>query len=80
MTVLSSSLAASLPLPSASVWDLKRLLMVMDAQGCDYMEPKTCDLYIVPMGEDALKKAMGIASELREEGCFVEYDLIGKRT
>ena len=50
----------------------------MDAQGCDYMEPKTCDLYIVPMGEDALKKAMGIASELREEGCFVEYDLIGK--
>lgn len=21
---------------------------------------------------------MGIASELREEGCFVEYDLIGK--
>ena len=52
--------------------------MVMDAQGCDYMEPKTCDLYIVPMGEDALKKAMGIASELREEGCFVEYDLIGK--
>ena len=35
-------------------------------------------LYIVPMGEDALKKAMGIASELREEGCFVEYDLIGK--
>ena len=57
---------------------LERLLMVMDAQGCDYMEPKTCDLYIVPMGEDALKKAMGIASELREEGCFVEYDLIGK--
>ena len=57
---------------------MERLLMVMDAQGCDYMEPKTCDLYIVPMGEDALKKAMGIASELREEGCFVEYDLIGK--
>ena len=57
---------------------LERLLMVMDAQGCDYMEPKTCDLYIIPMGEDALKKAMGIASELREEGCFVEYDLIGK--
>ena len=57
---------------------LLKLLMVMDAQGYDYMEPKTCDLYIVPMGEDALKKAMGIASELREEGCFVEYDLIGK--
>ena len=44
------------------------------------MEPKNLRPLYRTNGrtETPLKKGMGIASELREEGCFVEYDLIGK--
>lgn len=55
---------------------LERLLLVMNKQGCDFMEDKTCDLYIATMGENAVKKALWMATILREEGFFVEYDLV----
>ena len=57
---------------------LERLLLTMEKQGCDFMEAKKCDLYVAPMSEDAASKAMAIASALRNEGFFVEYDLIGR--
>ena len=57
---------------------LERLILTMEKQGCDFMEAKKCDLYIAPMSEDAASKAMAIASALRNEGFFVEYDLIGR--
>lgn len=55
---------------------LERLLLVMQKQGCDFMEDKTCDLYIATMGESAVKKALHMTTALREEGFFVEYDLV----
>lgn len=57
---------------------LERLILTMEKQGCDFMQPKTCDLYIASMGEQASKRAMAMAMELRDEGYFVEYDLVGR--
>lgn len=55
---------------------LERLLITMEKQGCDFIEPKTPDLYIATMGEGAVSKALSLVKELREEGYFVEYDLV----
>ena len=55
---------------------LERLLLVMQKQGCDFMQDKTCDLYIATMGEGAVKKALSMTTALRGEGFFVEYDLV----
>ncbi len=57
---------------------LERLILTMEKQGCDFMEAKTCDLYIASMGETAADRAMALAMELRDEGYFVEYDLVGR--
>jgi len=57
---------------------LERLILTMEKQGCDFMEPKTCDLYIASMGDTAADKAMELTMELRDEGYFVEYDLVGR--
>ncbi|MBR1422886.1 MAG: histidine--tRNA ligase [Ruminococcus sp.] len=57
---------------------LERLIMTMQKQECDFIEEKKCDLYIAPMSEDAASEAIAIASKLRKEGYFVEYDLIGR--
>ncbi|MBO5448005.1 MAG: histidine--tRNA ligase [Ruminococcus sp.] len=57
---------------------LERLILTMEKQSCDFMEPKTCDLYIASMGDTAADKAMAITMELRDEGYFVEYDLVGR--
>lgn len=55
---------------------LERLLLVMQKQDCDFMQDKTCDLYIATMGEGAVKKALSMTTALRGEGFFVEYDLV----
>lgn len=57
---------------------LERLILTMEKQGCDFMEEKTCDLYIASMGEKASQRAVAMAMELRDEGFFVEYDLVGR--
>ncbi|MGN0607291.1 MAG: histidine--tRNA ligase [Oscillospiraceae bacterium] len=57
---------------------LERLIITMEKQGCDFIQPKNCDLYIAPMGENALLKTMEIAKSLRDEGFRVEYDVMGR--
>ena len=57
---------------------LERLLLVMDKQGCDYLTPKTCDIYFATMGDAALEKAMELTKGLREFGYCAEYDLMGR--
>ena len=57
---------------------LERLILTMQNQGCEFMEEKTCDIYIAAMGESAAEKSMNIISMLRDEGYFVEYDLVGR--
>lgn len=56
----------------------ERLLLVMDKQGCDYLTPKTCDIYFATMGEAALERAMELVKGLREFGYRAEYDLMGR--
>ena len=55
---------------------LERLLLVMLKQECDFIEDKKCDLYIATMGEAAVRKALSLTTALRDEGFFVEYDLV----
>ncbi|MBE6854093.1 MAG: histidine--tRNA ligase [Ruminococcus sp.] len=57
---------------------IERLLLTMESQGCDFLQPKQCELYIAPMDAAAVPKAMEIAQSLRAEGFRVEYDLIGR--
>lgn len=57
---------------------LERIIMVMENQGCDFLQPKECDLYIAPIDESALSKTMTIAQSLRNYGYWVEYDLVGR--
>lgn len=57
---------------------IERLLLTMDKQGCDYLTPKKCDIYIATMGEAALEKAMMLAKDLREYGYRAEYDIVGR--
>ncbi len=57
---------------------LERILLTMEAQGCEFMEQRTCDLYLVSMGDAAAEKAVEITARLREEGFYVEYDLVGR--
>lgn len=57
---------------------LERIIMVMENQNCDFLQPRTCDLYIAPMDAQSVEKAMEITSKLREYGYWVEYDVVGR--
>lgn len=57
---------------------LERLILTMESQGCDFLDSKKCDLYIVPMGEKAVEKAVVLAKQAREEGYIAEYDLMNR--
>ncbi|MCQ2458741.1 MAG: histidine--tRNA ligase [Ruminococcus sp.] len=57
---------------------IERLLLVMEKQGCDFIQPKKCDIYFATMGDAALEKAMSLSQQLREFGYCAEYDLIGR--
>ena len=67
------------PLPACGFGlGLERLLLLMEAQGTKFPEPKKCDLYIASMGESANIKAAAIAKELRSEGMCVQFDTVGR--
>lgn len=57
---------------------IERLIMTMENQGCDFIEPKKCALYIAAMDESALEKAIVLTKTLRDDGIWAEYDLIGR--
>lgn len=57
---------------------IERLLLVMDKQNCEFLTPRTCDIYFATMGDNALEKAMEISHELREFGYRAEFDLMGR--
>lgn len=57
---------------------IERLLLLMDKQNCDFLTPKSCDLYIATMGEAALGKAMKLTAAMREFGYYAEFDLMGR--
>lgn len=57
---------------------IERLILTMENQGCEFIESNKCLLYLAPMGENALVKILTIAHNLREEGYWVEYDVVGR--
>lgn len=57
---------------------LERLLMVMDANGCEFPEPTRCDIYIGSMGEQENIKALELCTALRKEGFVALCDTVGR--
>ena len=57
---------------------LERLLMVMEAKGCEFPAPPVCEVYLAPMGQAAVRRCFAIATRLREGGVSVECDTVGR--
>lgn len=54
---------------------IERLILLMEAQGCEFPEAEKPDLFIVALGEKATLKAVEIAKDMREEGFSALLDL-----
>lgn len=54
---------------------IERLMLLMEAQGCEFPETEKPDLFIVALGEKATLKAVEIAKDMREEGFSALLDL-----
>ena len=54
---------------------LERLMLLMEAQGCEFPHAEKPDLFIVALGEKATLKALEIAKDMREEGFSALLDL-----
>ena len=54
---------------------LERVMLVMEAQGCEFPAPEKTMIYLAPMGEAAVVKCMELCAKLREEGFSAQTDL-----
>lgn len=54
---------------------IERLMLLMEAQGCEFSKAEKPDLFIVALGEKATLKAVEIAKDMREEGFSALLDL-----
>lgn len=57
---------------------LERMLLAMEAQGCEFPEEERTMLYLAPLGEKAVLKCAELASKIRAEGFSVESDLCSR--
>lgn len=57
---------------------IERLMLLMEALGCEFPKQSVPDLFIVSMGEKATLKAVEIANDMREEGFTCLYDVNGR--
>lgn len=57
---------------------LERLIMTMEKQGCEFIAPAGCDIYIGAMGSAAQAKAVSLVKQLRDEGYHAECDVMGR--
>ena len=57
---------------------LERLILTMENQGIEFDSDMGCNLYIAPMDDNAVPYAMKYAKLLRDEGFWVEYDVVGR--
>jgi histidyl-tRNA synthetase len=53
---------------------IERLIMTLEANGIEFPEPDTADLFIVAMGDDALAHAVGLTQQLRVKGIAADTD------
>ena len=54
---------------------LERLMLLMEAQGCEFPQAEKPDLFIGALGEKATLKSVEIAKDMREEGFSALLDL-----
>ena len=54
---------------------IERLMLLMEAQGCEFPKESMPDLFIAALGEKAQLKAVEIANDMREEGFTCLYDV-----
>ena len=67
--------------PTASLgfaMGIERIMLLLEAQKTELPAADGCDLYIVPLGDQAGVKATGIAAALRRDGFSVQTDLCGR--
>ena len=57
---------------------LERLLLVMDALGVEIPESRTCDVFIVTIGDRARKKGFELLTGLRQGGISADMDHTGR--
>ena len=57
---------------------IERLMLLMEAQGCEYPKEAQPDLFIAALGNKATLKAVELAKDMREEGFTCLYDLNGR--
>lgn len=57
---------------------IERLLLLMEAQGCEFPDDAKPDLFIAALGEKAQLKAVEIANDIRREGYTCLYDINGR--
>lgn len=57
---------------------IERLLLLLQNQNTEIPADTTCDLYIVPMGNDASVKATALCNILRNDGFEAQTDLCGR--
>lgn len=57
---------------------LERLLMQMEACGCEFPEESGCDIYLVGMGDAGRLKALTLCDQLRSEGFIAECDCMDR--
>ena len=57
---------------------IERLMLLMEAQGCEFPKESMPDLFIAAHGEKAQLKAVEIANDMREEGFTCLYDVNGR--
>ena len=57
---------------------LERILLNLKEKNFDFGEPTRCDIYIAPMGENAVLKTASVIKLLRDEGFRAETDLMNR--
>ncbi len=57
---------------------LERLIMTMEGECVEFLDPNTPDIYFAPMGENAYVVASKLCQELRAEGYSAEFDIVGR--
>lgn len=57
---------------------IERLMLLMEAQGCEFPQEAKPDLFIAALGEKAQLKAIEIAKDMREEGFTCLYEVNGR--
>lgn len=57
---------------------IERLMLLMEAQGCEFPKESMPDLFMAALGEKAQLKAVEIANDMREEGFTCLYDVNGR--